>query len=102
MRRRWREEPEQLLREAGKPAMTQDEVRDFVDRFMPAYKQYLPALYADPTSAPDRSSRELWEPSSKVAAMPRLVMEISAARQPAAAPVEFNFSSSVVRSSRSS
>ncbi|OWZ21165.1 Cell division protein kinase [Phytophthora megakarya] len=37
----WREQPEQLLREAKKPAMTPDQVRDFVDRFMPAYKTYI-------------------------------------------------------------
>ncbi|RHY46867.1 hypothetical protein DYB26_000052 [Aphanomyces astaci] len=30
----------------GVPAMTSTQVSDFVDRFMPAYDQYLPALYA--------------------------------------------------------
>lgn len=73
--------------------MTKDELRDFVDRYMPAYKLYLPGLYADPTG---RAARGLWTPSSKVSAVPRLVMEINAARQPVTKPVEFNFASEVV------
>lgn len=97
---RWREEPEQLLREANKPAMTKDELRDFVDRYMPAYKLYLPGLYADPTASTERAARGLWSPSSKVAAIPRLVMEIDGSRQPVAKPVEFNFSSEVVASQK--
>ncbi|CEG50459.1 Predicted kinase [Plasmopara halstedii] len=67
----WREQPEQLLREAGKPAMTSDEVRDFVDRFMPAYKTYLKTLYADP--------KELISP---LATIPRLMFSINSAREP--------------------
>ncbi|RLN37845.1 hypothetical protein BBJ28_00000475 [Nothophytophthora sp. Chile5] len=101
----WREQPEQLLRDAKKPAMTPDEVRDFVDRFMPAYKAYLPGLYAGPqeqADTGDASSKEdasgassrLLEPSSqRLAAVPRLVLAIDASREPAAKPVEANFSS---------
>ena len=32
-------------RAAGKPTLTDDEVADFVARFMPAYVAYLPGLY---------------------------------------------------------
>ncbi|RLN95123.1 hypothetical protein BBJ28_00000107 [Nothophytophthora sp. Chile5] len=91
---KWREQPEQLLRDAKKPAMTPDEVRDFVDRFMPAYKAYLPGLYAGPQEQVDTgdapSSKEdasgassrLWEPSSqRLATVPRLVLAIDAIGQ---------------------
>lgn len=43
----WREEAEAKSRAAGKPAMTEAEVKDFVDRYMPAYHAYLPALYSE-------------------------------------------------------
>ncbi|CAN1175891.1 D-glycerate 3-kinase, chloroplastic [Linum perenne] len=35
------------MREAGKPGMTDEEVKDFVSRYLPAYKAYLPTLYAE-------------------------------------------------------
>ncbi|KAF0714829.1 Aste57867_3661 [Aphanomyces stellatus] len=60
----WREEAEARMREAGKPAMTPTQVRDFVDRFMPAYRAYLPTLYADATTGTHLST------------IPRLVVEI--------------------------
>ncbi|RMX70274.1 hypothetical protein DD238_000070 [Peronospora effusa] len=82
----WREQPEQLLREANKPAMTPNEVRDFVDRFMPAYKTYLKELYIDPKHS-----------SSYLATVPRLVFSITADREPAAKPVEFNFTSEALK-----
>ncbi len=37
------------MREAGRPGMSEEEVRDFCSRYMPAYRAYLPGLY-------DRSS----------------------------------------------
>ncbi|KAF1777150.1 P-loop containing nucleoside triphosphate hydrolase [Phytophthora cactorum] len=83
----WREQPEQLLREAKKPAMTPDEVRDFVDRFMPAYKTYLKELYAaDPK-----------ESTSPLAKVPRLIFSITSAREPAGKPMEFNFTSEALK-----
>lgn len=42
----WREEAEANMRAAGKPAMTPAQVKDFVDRYMPAYAHYLETLYA--------------------------------------------------------
>ncbi|GMF19233.1 unnamed protein product [Phytophthora lilii] len=69
-----------------KPAMTPDEVRDFVDRFMPAYKTYLKGLYADPKDS-----------TSPLASVPRLIFSITSAREPAAKPVEFNFSSEALQ-----
>ena len=33
----------------GKPGMSDAQVRDFVDRYMPAYKAYNPALHAAAT-----------------------------------------------------
>ncbi|KAF9606442.1 hypothetical protein IFM89_025151 [Coptis chinensis] len=35
------------MREEGKPGMSDEEVRDFVSRYFPAYKAYLPALYSE-------------------------------------------------------
>lgn len=40
----WREAAEEAARLAGKPALTTDQVRDFVTRFFPAYRSYLPKL----------------------------------------------------------
>ncbi|KAF2301318.1 hypothetical protein GH714_022660 [Hevea brasiliensis] len=39
--------------EAGKPGMTDEEVEDFVSRYLPAYKAYLPTLYAEGPSGSD-------------------------------------------------
>ena len=45
--RAWRLEAERAARDEGKPTLTDAEVSDFVDRFMPAYRAYLPRLYRD-------------------------------------------------------
>jgi D-glycerate 3-kinase len=48
----WRLEAEEKMRAKGKPGMSKEQVADFVDRYMPAYKAYLPGLYSDgPTTA---------------------------------------------------
>lgn len=40
------------MRASGRPAMSDEQVAAFVDRFMPAYRCYLPGLYAQgPTTA---------------------------------------------------
>eukprot|EP00793_Prasinoderma_coloniale_P001272 PRCOL_00005044-RA len=44
---KWRQQAEEAARAAGKPTLTDDEVRDFVMRYQPAYEAYLPGLYAD-------------------------------------------------------
>lgn len=41
----WRAEAEKRMREAGRPGMSDDQVRDFCSRYMPAYRAYLPGLY---------------------------------------------------------
>lgn len=52
----WRLQAEHAMREQGKDAMTDEEVRDFVSRFMPAYSAYLPELYDNgPHKASDAS-----------------------------------------------
>jgi D-glycerate 3-kinase len=67
---RWRLQAEHAMRAAGRDAMTDDEVAAFVDRFMPAYRCYLPGLYADgPTTA---------QPGAL------LVVEVDEGRSPAA------------------
>ena len=49
---RWRLQAERAMRASGRPAMTDAQVAAFVDRFMPAYKCYLPELYEKgPTTA---------------------------------------------------
>ena len=59
------------MRAAGRPAMTDEQVAGFVDRFMPAYRLYLPGLYRSgpTTAAPGRL----------------LVVEVDAGRDPVAA-----------------
>lgn len=42
---RWRQEAETKMLATGKTGMTEEQVKDFVDRYMPAYRAYLPALY---------------------------------------------------------
>ena len=42
----WRLEAEHKSKAAGKPGMTDEQVADFVDRYMPGYVHYLPALYS--------------------------------------------------------
>lgn len=41
----WRLQAERSTRASGKPGLTDDQVTDFVSRFMPAYKQYSQQLY---------------------------------------------------------
>jgi len=43
---KWRLEAEEAMRAGGKPGMSDAQIADFVARFMPAYKAYLPYLYA--------------------------------------------------------
>ncbi|KAG6792303.1 hypothetical protein POTOM_001447 [Populus tomentosa] len=43
----WRLQAEIAMREAGNPGMTDEEVKDFVSHYLPAYKAYLPTLYAE-------------------------------------------------------
>ncbi|KAJ1688279.1 hypothetical protein LUZ63_019669 [Rhynchospora breviuscula] len=52
----WRLEAEVAMRNDGKPGMSDEEVLDFVSRYLPAYKAYLPTLYAEGPngSKPDR------------------------------------------------
>uniref|UniRef100_A0A5B6ZE39 D-glycerate 3-kinase, chloroplastic n=1 Tax=Davidia involucrata TaxID=16924 RepID=A0A5B6ZE39_DAVIN len=43
----WRLQAEIAMRADGKPGMSDEEVMDFVSRYLPAYKAYLPALYSE-------------------------------------------------------
>ena len=43
---KWRLQAEQNMGLQGKPRLSDDQVADFVNRFMPAYKAYLPSLYS--------------------------------------------------------
>lgn len=42
----WRLEAEHKAKAAGKSGMTDEQVADFVDRYMPGYVHYLPELYS--------------------------------------------------------
>ncbi len=46
----WRMEAERAMRAAGRPGLTDEQVKDFVGRFMPAYKHYSPGLYCRKTA----------------------------------------------------
>uniref|UniRef100_A0A1J3HEE3 D-glycerate 3-kinase, chloroplastic n=1 Tax=Noccaea caerulescens TaxID=107243 RepID=A0A1J3HEE3_NOCCA len=50
---RWRLQAEIAMRQAGKAGMSDEEVNDFVSRYLPAYKAYLPTLYAQGPSGSD-------------------------------------------------
>ncbi|KAG9459368.1 hypothetical protein H6P81_003876 [Aristolochia fimbriata] len=43
----WRLQGELAMIADGKPGMSKEEVLDFVSRYMPAYKAYLPTLYSE-------------------------------------------------------
>lgn len=53
----WRLQAEHQMRSKGKPGMTDEQVADFVSRYIPAYQAYLPGLYEHgPTTAqPDHT-----------------------------------------------
>ncbi|XWS11873.1 hypothetical protein CRYUN_Cryun37aG0038400 [Craigia yunnanensis] len=50
----WRLQAEIAMREAGKPGMSDEEVKDFVSRYLPAYKAYLPTLYSEGPNGSDQ------------------------------------------------
>lgn len=60
---RWRIEAEQNMRAQGKPGMSDERVRAYIEQFMPAYELYLPGL-----------------DSAFAASLPRLVIELGADR----------------------
>eukprot|EP00190_Bangiopsis_sp_CCMP1999_P007497 CAMPEP_0198725012 /NCGR_PEP_ID=MMETSP1475-20131203/2382_1 /TAXON_ID= ORGANISM="Unidentified sp., Strain CCMP1999" /NCGR_SAMPLE_ID=MMETSP1475 /ASSEMBLY_ACC=CAM_ASM_001111 /LENGTH=357 /DNA_ID=CAMNT_0044486677 /DNA_START=52 /DNA_END=1125 /DNA_ORIENTATION=+ len=47
----WRKQAEDTMKRKGKGGMSDEELRDFVDRFMPAYEEYLPQLYKSGVSS---------------------------------------------------
>lgn len=49
----WRLQAEQAMRADGKPGLSDEEVKDFVSRYLPAYKAYLPTLYTEGPNGSD-------------------------------------------------
>ncbi|KAF8400733.1 hypothetical protein HHK36_014033 [Tetracentron sinense] len=49
----WRLQAEVAMRAEGKPGMSDEEITDFVSRYLPAYKAYLPTLYSEGPSGSD-------------------------------------------------
>ncbi|KAM7475946.1 hypothetical protein LguiB_023189 [Lonicera macranthoides] len=49
----WRLQAEIAMKADGMPGMSDEEVMDFVSRYLPAYKAYLPALYSEGPSGSD-------------------------------------------------
>jgi D-glycerate 3-kinase len=47
---KWRLEAERKMSASGRPGMSDEKVRDFVARYMPAYEAYCPRLYRDAAS----------------------------------------------------
>ncbi len=43
---KWRLQAEEQMRASGKAGMTDAQIADFVARFIPAYRAYLPRLYS--------------------------------------------------------
>lgn len=74
---RWREQAEKMARDQGHGAMTPDQVKKFVDRYMPVYHLFTPELYVTEPHKPTE------KPGSTAA--PRqtfLQVTIDADRQP--------------------
>ncbi|KAL7180132.1 hypothetical protein ACSBR1_043365 [Camellia fascicularis] len=57
----WRLQAEVAMRAGGKPGMSDEEVMDFVSRYLPAYKAYLPTLYSEGPTGADPDNRLLIE-----------------------------------------
>ena len=73
---KWRLQAEEKMRASGKAGMTDEQIADFVSRFMPAYQAYLPRLYArGPTTCRKGKTLviEVDENRSPVAQQPRPV-----------------------------
>lgn len=49
----WRLQAEIAMRAEGKPGMSDEEVQDFVSRYLPAYNAYLPTLYSEGPNGSD-------------------------------------------------
>jgi D-glycerate 3-kinase len=47
----WRVASERARRERGETALSDDDARDYIERFLPAYRAYVPALRAHPPCA---------------------------------------------------
>ncbi len=64
---RWRVDSERARRERGEGALSDADARDYIERFLPAYRAYLPGLRADPPCRavlvvalrPDRSASSI-------------------------------------------
>ncbi|CAH9088335.1 unnamed protein product [Cuscuta epithymum] len=50
---KWRLEAEIAMKGEGKPGMSDEEVKEFVSRYLPAYNAYLPTLYSTGPSGAD-------------------------------------------------
>lgn len=50
----WRIEAEERMKAQGKPGMSPEEIRAYIDKFIPAYQTYLPGLLAHPPAAKAR------------------------------------------------
>jgi D-glycerate 3-kinase len=48
---RWRVDAERARRQRGESALSDDDARDYIDRFLPAYRAYVPRLRARPPCA---------------------------------------------------
>jgi D-glycerate 3-kinase len=50
----WRVDSERARRERGEPALSDADARDYIERFLPAYRAYVPALAARPIGPTSR------------------------------------------------
>ncbi|HLK36019.1 MAG TPA: hypothetical protein VKU41_04650, partial [Polyangiaceae bacterium] len=63
----WRVDAERARRARGEPALSDEDARDYIERFVPAYRVYVPALEAHPpcvdfvtlAQSPDRGVRRV-------------------------------------------
>lgn len=71
----WRLDAEKRMMSSGKPGMTDAQVGNFVNRFLPAYKAYLPRLHAEGIGPQPRKTIAIDETMFPKAAM--VLMQLS-------------------------
>lgn len=89
----WRAEAERRMREAGRPGMSEEQVREFCSRYMPAYRAYLPGLYSSSRRTDDSgglgpgvvgndAANETFEGSKLAGVEKTLIIEVGRDRNP--------------------
>lgn len=83
----WRLDAEKRMIRSGKPGLSDDGVKDFVNRFMPAYKTYLPRLHTVGVGPQPRKPWNLADAGIEAAKLQQLVPMESGSALSVPAPI---------------